>query len=357
MTTMHSEDCQTNDPNNLFPMAIESLRFPLDSTMRIIFTGYYNGFSVEVRSPEEMAMLHHMGCFGKGSMSRSKPKMTHNDNGPCIMRKRQFLKRSDWHRKFNQRLDNPESDTFFKDIDELAASIIKGGENIRKRDVIDLVSSEDEESDHSEGIDNFDHPVLLDACDKQDLVVIVPNSDSEEENYFEKLKPECCVNRVKIQEKLMLTLEEAFFLSYGLGCLQVLNNEEKVINTDQLWDLFKNMDKRFVHRYVVYHYYRSKGYIVKSGIKFGGDYLIYKEVPSIAHADYIIVIKDELQKFDWISTLGHVRMATTTVKEVLVVEVSKTDHNLLDTAENVSAYKVREIILSRKNPFSINDDD
>ncbi|CAG9788725.1 unnamed protein product [Diatraea saccharalis] len=356
MTTLQSEDCQANDPNNLFPIAIESLRFPLDSTMRIIFTGYYNGFNVEVRSPEEMAMLHHMGCFGKGSLSRSKPKMSQN-NCPCIMRKRQFLKRNDWHKKFDQRLDNSDSDTFFRDIDEITANIIKDSSNSRKRDVIDLVSSDEGESVHSEGAQNIDHPVLLDTWDKQDLVVIVPNSDSEEDNYFEKLRPECCVNKIKIQEKLMLTLEEAFFLSYGLGCLQILNNEEKALSTDQLWELFMKTEKRFINKYVVYHYYRSKGYIVKPGVKFGGDYLIYKEVPSIAHADYIIVIRNNIQKLDWVSVLCHVRMATTTVKEVLMVEVSKSDENLAEIPENLSAYNVREIILSRKNPFAINNDD
>jgi tRNA splicing endonuclease len=278
MSAVQSDDCQINDLNNLFPMAIESLKFPLDSTMRIIFTGYYNGFSVEVRSPEEMAMLHHMGCFGKGSMSRSKPRMPQNDGGPCLMRKRQFCKRNYWYKKFNQNVESAETDTFFRDIDVLAADIIKETKKAKGKDVIDLVSSDTE---HSEEIQSHDNVVLLDTSDKQDIAVVVPNSDSEGDNYFEKFKPECCLNKIKIHEKLMLTLQEAFFLSYGLGCLQIMNSDDKILSTDQLWELFIKTDRNFIHKYVVYHYFRSKGYIVKSGIKFGGDYCEYKNVGTL----------------------------------------------------------------------------
>lgn len=271
MTTLQSNDCQSNDPNNLFPMAIESLRFPLDSAMRIIFTGYYNGFNVEVRSPEEMAMLHHMGCFGKGSLSRSKPKVSQNDNGSFLMRKRQFLKRTYWQKKFSKSKESPDSDTFFKDIDELTAKIIKDSEKQKKKDVIDLVSSDDG-SDSAEECISANNISLLENCDKQDLVVIAPDSDSEGDNYFANFKPKCCINEIKVQEKLMLTPHEAFFLCYGLGCLQILNCDDRVLSTDQCWELFLKTDKNFVPKYVVYHYFRSKGYIVKTGIKFGGDY-------------------------------------------------------------------------------------
>lgn len=271
MTTLQSVDCQSNDPNNLFPMAIESLRFPLDNTMRIIFTGYYNGFNVEVRSSEEMAMLHHMGCFGKGSLSRSKPKVSQNDNSPCLMRNRQFLKRNYWQKKFYNCKETPDSDTFFRDVDELTAKIIKDSAKQKRKDVIDLVSS-DEESDPSEEFASPNHLGFLDTYEKQDLVVITPDSDSEGDNYFANFKPMCCINEIKVQEKLMLTTHEAFFLCYGLGCLQILNSDDKILSTDQCWELFMKTDRNFIPKYVVYHYFRSKGYIVKPGIKFGGDY-------------------------------------------------------------------------------------
>lgn len=274
MSTLQSEDCQTNDlnesSNDLFPTCIESLRFPLDNSMRIVFTGYYNGYNVEVRSTEEMDMLYHMGCFGKGSASRSRPTQSHRDDTVTIMRRRQFLKRNYWYQKFYSSKGTTESDLFLKEVDEVSAKIDADCDKRVNKDVIDLVSSD--ESSDDEGDDNK----TIDVHDKDDVIVIVPNSDSEEDNYFAKMKPKCCINKIKVQEKLILTLQEAFFLLYGLGCLQIISMDNNILSIEQCWDLFKYTDKRFVPKYVVYHYFRSKGYIVKPGIKFGGDYCKYK---------------------------------------------------------------------------------
>lgn len=241
-----------------------SLRFPLDGSMQIIFTGYYNGFGVEVRSIDEMNLLYNMGCFGKGTSSRSKPR--ESQNVPAVMRKRQFLKRMCWYKKYGDSKNSLESDVFLKDVNKLAAQILSDGEKHLKKDVIDLVSSE--ESGEDDNSDIF----TLDSYDKEDLVVIMPNSDSEADDYFANLKPKCCVNKIKMPEKLMLSKQESFFLLYGLGCLQILNNDDKVLNIEQCWKLFQEDDKYFLEKYIVYHYFRSKGYVVKPGIKFGGDF-------------------------------------------------------------------------------------
>ena len=39
--------------------------------------------------------------------------------------------------------------------------------------------------------------------------------------------------------------------------------------------------------YAAYHYYRSLGWVVKGGIKFCVDYLLYKRGPVFQHAEYI----------------------------------------------------------------------
>lgn len=47
--------------------------------------------------------------------------------------------------------------------------------------------------------------------------------------------------------------------------------------------------------------------------------VLYKEGPGITHADYIVVIRVKESKTDWISILGHVRMANTTVKVAILI--------------------------------------
>lgn len=46
-------------------------------------------------------------------------------------------------------------------------------------------------------------------------------------------------------------------------------------------------DNPFLINYVVYHHYRSLGWVVKGGIKFCVDYLLYKRGPVFTHAEWV----------------------------------------------------------------------
>lgn len=275
MFTLQSKDCQNNDPNDLFPTSEpESFRDPLDN-LNFMFTGFFNGFNVELRTREDME-LHKMGWFGKGSASRARPVA----NRECTtMRKRQFQKRMEWYKKFSGARVKSKPDLFLQAVDKQTAKIINEGEKLNNTDLVDLLSSDGSSSsdDGDDWEDNING--TLEITDTNNITVVVPNSDSELDdnstNYFENIKAECCVNQTKLQEKLMLTLQEAFFLVYGFGSLQIIDMENHILNIEQAWELFKEIDKKFIPKYVVYHYFRSKGYIVKPGIKFGGDYCKY----------------------------------------------------------------------------------
>ncbi|KAJ4447568.1 hypothetical protein ANN_09575 [Periplaneta americana] len=123
------------------------------------------------------------------------------------------------------------------------------------------------------------------------MFVVVPDSDSDDEGYLTNLCPRLEKEVFPIRETLHLTLEEAFFLSYGLGCLQVIDLFGNYLALDGMWQLFCKSQKDFIPKYVIYHYFRSKGWIVKPGIKFGGDFLLYKHGPPFYHASYIVVIE------------------------------------------------------------------
>lgn len=47
-------------------------------------------------------------------------------------------------------------------------------------------------------------------------------------------------------------------------------------------------DNPFLINYVVYHHYRSLGWVVKGGIKFCVDYLLYKRGPVFQHAESVL---------------------------------------------------------------------
>jgi tRNA-splicing endonuclease subunit Sen2 len=95
-----------------------------------------------------------------------------------------------------------------------------------------------------------------------------------------------------LKEALNLMHEEAFFLSFGLGCLDVLcEMENRNLSNLELWERFVKFDSDFPFRYAVYHKLRSKGWIIKNGIKYGCDFLAYFEGPDRHHASYSIRVK------------------------------------------------------------------
>lgn len=104
------------------------------------------------------------------------------------------------------------------------------------------------------------------------MLLVLPDSDSDYEQYLDNVCPRLEKEQFPVHETLHLTLEEAFFLSFGLGCLQVVDLFGNCLPLDGVWQLFCKSQKDFVQKYVAYHYFRSKGWVVKPGIKFGGDF-------------------------------------------------------------------------------------
>lgn len=52
------------------------------------------------------------------------------------------------------------------------------------------------------------------------------------------------------------------------------------------WRLFSKSQPFFVTTYVAYHFYRSHNWCVKSGLKLGVEFVLYKKGPEYFHAQY-----------------------------------------------------------------------
>ena len=122
--------------------------------------------------------------------------------------------------------------------------------------------------------------------------------------------------QINNQEHLQLSLEEAFFLAYGLGVLEVRNQpSQEVISTASLFLLFRQHsyfppastdslqpDDPFLTSYVVYHHFRSLGWVVRPGVKFAVDYLLYNRGPVFSHAEFAVIILPSYSAPYWTST-------------------------------------------------------
>lgn len=194
------------------------------------------------------------------------------------------------------------------------------------------------------------------------------------------------------EEHLQLSLEEAYFLVYGLGVLEVYNNTRtEAIPTDTLFDLFRRHsyfpslhsskevqpDDPFMLSYAVYHHFRSLGWVVRSGVKFGVDYILYNRGPVFSHAEFAVIILPSYEHPYWSdSTAGRNKVAKaqkrswwwlhcvnrvqTQVRKTLVLcfvnvpppisNKNEAQDQAKDIEETLRAYTVRELIVRRWIP-------
>jgi len=153
--------------------------------------------------------------------------------------------------------------------------------------------------------------------------------------------------------ELRLSLEEAFFLSYGLGCFVVKDTDGDGIGVCELWKQCVALSTEFISKYAVYHYLRSKGWVVKSGLKFGGDYLVYSKGPPFCHASYVALVIEEYSdrhNYSWNVLSALNREATAAGKEVLLCYVD-CDNALkeedLDSPNCLPAFTIKEVLFKR----------
>lgn len=60
---------------------------------------------------------------------------------------------------------------------------------------------------------------------------------------------------------------------FGLNVLKVNDAHGNQLSLEEFWaECRERVGESFMNRYAAYHYYRSKGWIVRSGINFGVDY-------------------------------------------------------------------------------------
>jgi tRNA-splicing endonuclease subunit Sen2 len=195
-------------------------------------------------------------------------------------------------------------------------------------------------------------------------------------------------------EHLQLSLQEAFFLVWALDCLTILHPESNTSFTlAELWNTFQNayipspvpqpntplpprFDNPFLVSYIAYHHYRSLGWVVKSGIKFCVDYLLYKRGPVFQHAEFAIVVipvyedpEDQANSpfklqnvepftWSWLSTINRVNsqvQKTLVLSYITIPAESRVSPKVLSSPACFAHYSVREVVLRRFIPARMRD--
>ncbi|OBT67371.1 hypothetical protein VE03_02978 [Pseudogymnoascus sp. 23342-1-I1] len=184
------------------------------------------------------------------------------------------------------------------------------------------------------------------------------------------------------QEHIQLTMEEAFFLSYGLGVLSIQDAHSHLpISPQDLLPLFRQNsyfpvsttpqnrpDDPFLISYVVYHHFRSLGWCVRGGTKFGVDYLLYNRGPVFSHAEFAVLIlptyshsywsrdaaiaedvqKRQSKKWNWLHCVNRVNGQVKKTLVLVYVDVPPpVNEEGMRVDEVLASYTIREVVLKR----------
>lgn len=194
----------------------------------------------------------------------------------------------------------------------------------------------------------------------KEKVIVMPDSDSECEDYFEReVKPEYRTDASGFTERPCLDPAEAYYLCKYEKCLEIYY-EDKLLTTEECWRAFGSTDEYFLQNYICFHHFRRKRWIVKPAIKFGGDYLLYKEGPTFYHASYVVIIdvideetserrKDLCRRsMDAKNIAGLNRVCETTSKELLIFQILWP--KIEPTNDEIKNFKVKEVLMQRWDP-------
>ncbi|XP_051649326.1 tRNA-splicing endonuclease subunit Sen2 isoform X1 [Manacus candei] len=197
---------------------------------------------------------------------------------------------------------------------------------------------------------------------------LCPEDDSAclQGNLVKKEKLVCRKNPFRIFEYLQLSLEEAFFLVYALGCLSIYYGEsqcpvcalQEPLTIVQLWEVFSEVKPDFKTTYMAYHYFRSRGWVPKVGLKYGTDLLLYRKGPPFYHASYSVLaelVDDDFQgslrrPLSWMSLSGLNRTTANASKELMLcylIKPSDMTAEEMSSPECMKRIKVQELIVSR----------
>ena len=172
-------------------------------------------------------------------------------------------------------------------------------------------------------------------------------------------------------EHLQLMPEEAFYLTYALGALSVRDPATlKAFSVQDLFKLFRQysyfpprtalkLDDPFMLNYAVYHHFRSLGWVVRPGIKFGVDWLLYHRGPVFSHAEFALIVlpaytdpgwngrQPPQRSWHWLHSINRVQSTALKTLVMIYVDIPPPCDEELDVSALLKQYKIREFVIKR----------
>ncbi|HDI02254.1 MAG TPA: tRNA-intron lyase [Ignisphaera sp.] len=124
----------------------------------------------------------------------------------------------------------------------------------------------------------------------------------------------------------ILSLYEALYLCRNGILTPIINGREAQCN--DLEEYACNTVPEFKAKYIVYEDLRKKGYIVRSGLKFGADFAVYEVGPGYEHAPYVVLVVRIDSTLDPISIVRIGRVSHSVRKKTVLAIVDLSSKNI-----------------------------
>ena len=107
-----------------------------------------------------------------------------------------------------------------------------------------------------------------------------------------------------------------------------------MLKEEQFIKKLKRLDKKIETKFSVFEDLRKKGYIVKTALKFGAEFRVYRKgvKPGQDHAKWILYTAKESDKLNWHEFTAKNRVAHSTKKNLLLA--------IVDEESDVTYYEV-----------------
>lgn len=312
----------------------------------------YETRSVHVTDPASVRALWEQGFFGKGSLSRSEPTWLDREKHRRGILSGQ-IKAEDYTNKRRQERREMKNERARKEREVIEEQLRKEGKLVDESSPDQQNPTDASLASHSE--EKQPAPSSSTTTFSTDIALDAP---------------------IENEEHLQLSLEEAFFLAYGLGVLDVVAaRTHKLVEPLALFTLCRSLssfpptpavrarpDDPFLLKYVVYHHFRSRGWVVRDGVKFAVDYMVYNRGPVFAHAEFAVHIvptysdpywkgradTPEQSPWWWLHCVNRVQSQVLKTLVLVYVEVPPpVEGPVDDVGAFLGRYKVREFVLKR----------
>mmetsp|Transcript_19078 Transcript_19078/g.58719 ORF Transcript_19078/g.58719 Transcript_19078/m.58719 type:complete len:271 (+) Transcript_19078:1162-1974(+) len=120
--------------------------------------------------------------------------------------------------------------------------------------------------------------------------------------------------------ELVLAPEESIWLARTGGCA-ILDADGTEMTAEELRaraDADVADKARFTDRINAFDHFRTKGWVVKCGMQFGGDFVLYRGPPDEFHAEYVVLVEPKGAALPWLRLKAVARLAADVRKHLVV---------------------------------------